>query len=433
MFRVLILLLVLAFATLSGGEVRTCLQVAADTLLIFNGPSLTSLLCRYYVCPKTATTQHELVRTTVDKQSQSRRELILGFQLEDYCMLDGSQYRTVRRRPLFRLFTRRSNMVRGKCNACPCDGGPNEVCDVSTNLCVCRKGYAKDANSVCADVNECLVILGAPPPCKPGKKCINLPGNYTCNACPCSAPNEVCDVSTNLCVCRKGYAKDANDVCADINECLVILGAPLPCKPGKTCTNLPGNYTCNACPCSAPNERCNTATNTCVCQPGFELDSMSGECVDVDECRQATLNATDLCGVSKTCNNTAGSYACIACPCEGCTNIAFLSTCTCAPGFIRPNVTKVVNITKTVSVNVTTTVNVTVPTPVPQPSNCTDVDECAVTPNICSSGKVCKNIVGSYICTDAAPSPSPGGGGGCFCPILCLFTIFLAPCCYGIC
>jgi Calcium-binding EGF domain len=262
-----------------------------------------------------------------------------------------------------------------------------------------------------------------------------------CNSCPCKG-DEVCDVSTNLCKinCPPGFRVEIYKgvfVCFDFDECMGF------CKYGQTCTYVsPGFSKCSYCPCSAPNERCDWTTDTCVCQSGFERDS-AGKCVDIDECRRAALNSTDICGFSKTCNNTAGSFACIACPCEGCMSIAFLSTCTCAPGFFRPapNATEVINITKAVNitnpvnvtsedtvtrptnvtispnvtatinvtttanitrvVNVTTTINVTVPTPVPQPRNCTDIDECAVTPNICGSGKVCKNVVGTYVCTDA--------------------------------
>ncbi|GMS79839.1 hypothetical protein PENTCL1PPCAC_2014, partial [Pristionchus entomophagus] len=45
---------------------------------------------------------------------------------------------------------------------------------------------------------------------------------------------------------------------------------------------------------------------TCECRLGFQKDSQSKECIDIDECRESTNN----CDRNAWCTNTIGSYSC---------------------------------------------------------------------------------------------------------------------------
>jgi hypothetical protein len=182
----------------------------------------------------------------------------------------GGKHSTFRRRPMFRFWARilgQRNEVKGKCNTYPCDSGKNEVCDTSTNLCVCTPGFQQDVVSGMLDEeDECSTLFS---PCGRCGRCKNTIGNYTCNPCPCpSYRYETCDESRNVCVCIPGYERDDLGDCKDVNEYLCY-NLSNPCQNGRTCVNTRGFSTCDTCPCPGPNKICGNNPGFCECKTGY--------------------------------------------------------------------------------------------------------------------------------------------------------------------
>lgn len=130
---------------------------------------------------------------------------------------------------------------------------------------------------------------------------------------------KVCDFS------KKSFS--ANSTILDIDECEL----DDPCLPSEVCINSEGAYICE----------------TKSCDFGFELDEMTGNCDDIDEC----ASGQNRCGRNTRCVNTEGSFQ-----------------CDCNHGFRKDFYDR---------------------------SFCVDVDECA-TPGICQQS--CQNTYGSYRC-----------------------------------
>ncbi len=200
----------------------------------------------------------------------------------------------------------------------------------------------------CTDINECLTVGR----CGVGS-CTNLSGTYRCT-------------------CPSGYsAPSTGGTCTDVNECVTMPGV---CGVG-TCSNTAGSYTCS-CPsgysfsggtcvlnnaCTAGIDDCDRnatcmavgATDwNCTCNPGWmgtgtAFRGTGDMCVDINECTSGRP-----CGAG-SCTNTAGSYR-----------------CTCPSGYEGQ----------------------------PSGGTCTDIDECAETPDICDVG-TCTNRAGSYTCS----------------------------------
>ncbi|XP_058243291.1 latent-transforming growth factor beta-binding protein 4-like isoform X4 [Hemibagrus wyckioides] len=103
---------------------------------------------------------------------------------------------------------------------------------------------------------------------------------------------------------------------------------PQVCGPGR-CFDMPGGK------------------HTCVCNPGFILNSQAGHCQDINEC----LLSPRPC-LAGYCENTLGSFQCV-----------------CPSGY-RTNA---------------------------QQNLCTDIDECRLIPNPCTNGR-CENTLGSFRC-----------------------------------
>ena len=127
---------------------------------------------------------------------------------------------------------------------------------------------------------------------------------------------------------------------------------------------------------------------TVECDDGFERGP-SGQCLDIDECAQAT----PVCGPNARCINTQGSYRCTCLPgyaigasfdCEdidecaedeercgeaSCVNTPGSYTCACDEGFELD----------------------------PEALTCDDVDECA-DEDICGEEATCENVEGGYEC-----------------------------------
>ncbi|XP_055341726.1 uncharacterized protein LOC129590492 isoform X2 [Paramacrobiotus metropolitanus] len=87
-----------------------------------------------------------------------------------------------------------------------------------------------------------------------------------------------------------------------------------------------------------------------TCAEGFEWNSGSGSCADVDECVQMGVRA---CGINSECTNTPGSFV-----------------CRCSPGF-RVD---------------------------PKSLVCLDIDECKESNGECSPLALCENMPGGFLC-----------------------------------
>ncbi|XP_041428866.1 latent-transforming growth factor beta-binding protein 4 isoform X2 [Xenopus laevis] len=208
----------------------------------------------------------------------------------------------------------------------------------------CRSGY-KLQNRRCVDINECQTESA----CGLHGKCINTEGSFECE-------------------CHPGYRLNDRNRCTDINECLEGEF----CFPRGECQNTEGSYTCvcaegyvttpDGASCVDKDEcqqgtlcqggRCTNTQGSfqCQCPTGFRATSNKAACTDIDECQE---RGTSLCG-AQSCENTLGSYRCIA---------------QCDTGY---------RLTAS--------------------GDCEDINECANS-TICGDNAVCQNLLGSYRCT----------------------------------
>ena len=125
-----------------------------------------------------------------------------------------------------------------------------------------KKGYENNDEDLCENINECLIGSHL---CDHHADCIDLTGEYKCQ-------------------CHEGYAGDGYN-CLNINECISTSStARSVCPPNSECIDTIASY-------------------ECVCLSGFEGDNT---CTDINEC------ATDyhVCHEFATCENTSGSYFC---------------------------------------------------------------------------------------------------------------------------
>ncbi|XP_059160938.1 latent-transforming growth factor beta-binding protein 3-like [Physella acuta] len=146
-------------------------------------------------------------------------------------------------------------------NSCP----EGFVCKnkIGSFSCVCPDGYKLD-NGACLDINECTDIFSNTTCDRLVEVCINTVGSYSCS-------------------CKKGFARNAQSVCEDINECELKVD-----KCEQICDNKPGSF-------------------NCLCQQGFYLSDDRWSCVKVkDPCVGQTLNCSYGCGVDA--DNVATCY-----------------------------------------------------------------------------------------------------------------------------
>uniref|UniRef100_A0A8D0G7D3 Fibulin-2 n=1 Tax=Sphenodon punctatus TaxID=8508 RepID=A0A8D0G7D3_SPHPU len=214
----------------------------------------------------------------------------------------------------------------------------------------CMDGFLQDPEGNCVDINECTSLSE---PCKPGFNCINTVGSYTCQR--------------NFLMCNRGYhSSEDGSKCIDVDECQTGVHR---CGEGQICHNLPGAYRCdckmgyqydsfsrtcidvNECDDNSCSQECANVYGSyqCYCRQGYQLTEDGHSCKDIDECTQS---AGILC--TFRCVNVPGSYQC-ACPEHGYTMAANGRTCR-------------------------------------------DIDECAMGTHNCSAAESCYNIQGSFRC-----------------------------------
>lgn len=147
----------------------------------------------------------------------------------------------------------------------PCQSSNSECV---SGECVCRRGYSRDRDDDCRDVDEC--VEEGKSPCGENGLCTNLDGSFLCN-------------------CPSGYTGDPFKSCEDIDECSRLYGPYGQCGSGAVCENTLGSFGCS-------------------CPHGFTGDPRHS-CSDIDECS----SLYPKCPSSSLCTNTLGSFTCL-CP-----------------------------------------------------------------------------------------------------------------------
>eukprot|EP00794_Sanderia_malayensis_P017698 gene17698-19466_t len=188
---------------------------------------------------------------------------------------------------------------------CVCGLDFKEENGVCIKLSGCKKGFIRNSENACVDIDECAHTDVYS--CPRGSKCKNTLGSYSC-------------------ICEKGYTiKDG--ICADLNECTV---GKFVCKKDEVCRNTVGSYTCGK------------------CGTGYLVNKKGSGCLDVDECQLGLFN----CTASYKCFNTPGSY-----------------TCECGTGFTEAK------------------------------NGCRDINECLEVKKACPGNSICTNFNGGYNCS----------------------------------
>ena len=197
----------------------------------------------------------------------------------------------------------------------------NKRCEANNTItCICKDGYRMDLLERCDDWDEC-----AKPDdneCDENSACVNSEGGYncTCNegyygtgkscspgdcdgAKDCAENEECVSPRSNQCRCKKGYKRDEDGKCIDIDECSAEVQETFPkkyrCHAQSKCINNGGSYKClcnegfygtgtfctrGQCyddQCQDYNEKCKSKVELdCICKDGFVRDA-NDKCVSV--------------------------------------------------------------------------------------------------------------------------------------------------------
>ncbi|XP_051869024.1 latent-transforming growth factor beta-binding protein 2-like [Pristis pectinata] len=227
--------------------------------------------------------------------------------------------------------------------------GPNGECmnNEGSYFCRCASGFSSSPEGTsCQDINECLTK----DICGPNGECINNEGG------------------SYYCLCAQGYTTTPDGTgCEDVDEC----SEETNCSGGQ-CINTDGSYMCR-------------------CETGFTHLPEAEQCIDIDEC---SLYASSLCGIWK-CENTIGSYQCIM---------------ECQPGFQRTAIGECIDVDECVNATICGTHGYCENTDgsfrclcdqgfeVPARGQaCVDINECEMMNGVCGRA-LCENFEGSFFC-----------------------------------
>uniref|UniRef100_A0A8B9LZJ9 Fibrillin 2 n=1 Tax=Astyanax mexicanus TaxID=7994 RepID=A0A8B9LZJ9_ASTMX len=279
----------------------------------------------------------------------------------------------------------------------------------SSHRCECNAGFRVDSLGECSDIDECVSD-----PCTNGD-CVNTAGSFYCK-------------------CHTGFHRPpGKQACFDTDECL---NNGVLCRNGR-CLNTAGSFRCI---CNAgfqltpdgknciDHDEC-TSTNMClngmcineegsfkcVCKHGFTLASSGRYCTDIDECL-----TPGIC-LHGRCINTEGSYRCeclagLAVGPDGrsCVDTHMRSTCygaikkgVCVRPF-QAAVTRSACCCASASYSFgepcqpcptldSAEFNALCPSGTGYAIDGTDINECAMDPDICPNG-ACENLRGGYRC-----------------------------------
>jgi fibulin 1/2 len=199
-----------------------------------------------------------------------------------------------------------------KCEVIECPEGQKNQNGKCVDGNACNPGFERNnKTNKCENINECKLNATV---CSEGLQCFDLEGSFEC-------VNNTCEPGYRI---SRGYF---GSKCHDINECDEDLHN---CTNEQTCTNLPGSFVCD-------------------CRTGFEVNSLTGMCEDIDECSSEIIRCGDR---SSFCNNTIGSYECV-----------------CNTGYRQSNL-----------------------------GSCIDINECSDVTHNCPDNSICTNKPGSYDC-----------------------------------
>jgi hypothetical protein len=316
------------------------------------------------------------------------------------------------------------------------------------NSCLCKKGFLRNLNNQCEDINECLISNKNV--CGYNAFCKNFPGSYECScpdgftgnpfieckacsngSCHCPEPFKLdlngncfarsCSSSKdctlpatcikiahgmNFCKCPVGYESDELGQCQDIDECNLNFPNSRACGKGAICKNYPGSYEC-ICP---PGTKSNDVTG--LCTPVSVLCKNENDCQENEECKNGKCVCTPPYYIDLSegyhCKNPCSNHECgLNAVCI----VSKLPQCHCLQGFAGDPLT-----------------------------GCEDIDECSQKP--CKIGAICINKPGSYICECPKESRGDPYVTGCFgsrnidclqdndCPgqLDCVFNQCINPC-----
>eukprot|EP00035_Acanthoeca_spectabilis_P004571 m.105011 g.105011 ORF g.105011 m.105011 type:complete len:2254 (-) comp12628_c0_seq1:1186-7947(-) len=262
-------------------------------------------------------------------------------------------------------------------------------CDPATSVCIetfgsfscdCFDGYTVDSTSQCVELDECSHAQTNN--CASNARCTNTVGSFTCS-------------------CDLGYLGDGT-TCADVDECT---SGSHNCDGSATCTNIDGSFICacanNYFGNSTHCQQCSPDSTSCVCDVGYSGNGIV--CTNVDEC----ILGVDDCSLARSerCIDTPGSFLCCSSGRDSVNVQGFLrcgdvNECTNSQSPFTDGTShcaqQSLNCSNTDGSFLCCSPGFGAASAVAQ--SCTDVDECAVAPQLCPHPSTCTNTVGSFLC-----------------------------------